>query len=366
MRIICNKAELQKGIAGVIKAAQTRAQKSILEAILFTAHDSSLILNTCDSVTAIETTVFADVKENGQCALPAKLLFDIINKMTDGEITIESNDTNTAVIKGAKSSIKLTAMDASQFPHFPEETGTPIEMKLGDLFKMVDSTAFSVYQKDDKPILKGLLFELDGEYLNVVGTNSLILAKRSEKRFSSDAVNAVIPARILRDCMRILGDDEDINIRLTVSRNSVFIVSENTKIYTGLLEGEFVKYGNIIPKEYKTRVRINTKMLENSLNMISVLSREDDTNPVKMIVSGESLELESKSEYGDGKDIIYANVEGDAMKMSFNAKFLLDILKAIDDEEIFIEFMSSLRPMVIKPVEGDDYLYLMAAIGNRD
>lgn len=366
MKIICNKSELQKGITGVIKAAQTRSQKSILEAILFTATDNSLTLNSCDSVTAIETTLFAEVEEEGQCALPAKLLFEIINKINDGELIIETDDDNTALIKGDNYSIKLTSMDANQFPHFPAVEGTPINIKLGDLFTMVDSTAFSVYQKDDKPILKGLLFELDGEYLNVVGTNSLILAKRSEKMTSNEAVSAVIPARILRDCMRILGDDVDSVIKVIVNRNSVFLISDTTKIYTGLLEGEFVKYTNIIPKEYKTRVRVNTKMLESSLNMISVLSRDDETNPVKMTVLGESIELESKSEYGNGKDVIYANVEGEMMKMSFNAKFLLDILKAIDDEEIYIEFMSNLRPMVIKPIESDSYLYLMAAIGNRD
>ena len=366
MKVICNKSEFQKGMSAVIKAAQTRAQKSILEAILFTAEANTLTMNACDSVTAIETAIFSDVEEEGVCALPAKLLFEIVNKMPDGEIKIETTDHNSANISCKNSSIKLYEMDAAQFPHFPEEEGTQIDMKLGELWQMVDSTAFSVYQKDDKPILKGLLFELDGDYLNVVGTNSLILAKRSEKRFSSEQVSAVIPARTLKDCMRILGDEEDQQIKVIVNRNSCFFISQSTKIYTRLLEGEFVKYTNIIPKEYVTRVRVNTKMLESSLNMISVLSREDETNPVKMTVSGESIELESRSEYGDGKDVIYANVEGDAMKMSFNARFLLDILKSIDDEEIFIEFMSSLRPLVIKPIEGDDFLYLMAAIGNRD
>ena len=257
-------------------------------------------------------------------------------------------------------------MDPLQFPHFPEEEGSVIPLKLGELWNMVDTTAFSVYQKDDRPILKGLLIELDGDYLNVVGTNSFILAMRRQARFSSEAVSAVIPARTLKDCMRILGDDENADIKLVINRNSCFIVSENTKIYTRLLEGEFIKYSNIIPKDYTTRVRVNTKMLESSLNMISVLSREDDTNPVKISVSGEELELESKSEYGDGRDVIGCSSEGEPMKMSFNARYLLDILKSIDDEEVFIEFISSLRPMVIKPVEGDDFLYLMAAIGNRD
>ncbi len=366
MRITCNKAELQKGISSVIKAAQTRAQRSILETILFTADGQTLTLNTCDSVTAIETSFFAQVDEGGICALPAKLLFEIINKMPDGEISVKTKEDNTAVISCKNTSIKLSSMDAQQFPHFPEEEGTAIPLKLGELWNMVDTTAFSVYQKDDRPILKGLLIELDGDYLNVVGTNSFIFAMRRQPRFSNEAVSAVIPARTLKDCMRILGDDENADIRLVINKNSCFIISENTKIYTRLLEGEFIKYANIIPKEYTTRVRVNTQLLERSLNMISVLSREDDTNPVKISVSGEELELESKSDYGDGRDMIGCSSEGDPMKMSFNARYLLEILKAIDDEEIFIEFISSMRPMVIKPVEGDDFLYLMAAIGNRD
>ena len=100
--------------------------------------------------------------------------------------------------------------------------------------------------------------------------------------------------------------------------------------------------------------------------MISVLSREDDTNPVKMTVGSNSIDLESKSEYGDGKDTLSASIEGDPLAINFNARFLLDILKAIDDEEIMIELMSSTRPLVIKPVEGNSHIYLMAAIGKRE
>ena len=366
MKIICNKTELQKAVASVIKAAQTRSQKSILEAVLFTAQANMLTLNTCDSVTAIQTEFYADIEEEGVCALPAKLLFEIVNKMPDGELTIEAGLKTGAVISCKNSSIKLSEMDASQFPHFPETEGTTIDMKLGQLLKMVDSTAFSVYQKDDKPILKGLLFELDGDNLNVVGTNSLILAKTSLKMFSKEGVSVVVPAKTLKDCIRILGDDEDASIKITIDQNSIFIASESSKICTRLLEGEFVKYSNIIPKEYATRVRVNTKLLEGSLNMISVLSRDDDTNPVKMTVSGETIELESKSEYADGRDVISANVEGEGIKICFNAKFLLDILRAIDDEEIYIEFISNLRPLVVKPVDNDSFIYLMAAIGTRD
>lgn len=98
MKVICNKSEFQKGMSAVIKAAQTRAQKSILEAILFTAEANTLTMNACDSVTAIETAIFSDVEEEGVCALPAKLLFEIVNKMPDGEIKIETTDHNSANI----------------------------------------------------------------------------------------------------------------------------------------------------------------------------------------------------------------------------------------------------------------------------
>lgn len=362
MKFTCNKEELVKGINIVIRAAYGKYQKSILECIHIVARDGRLTLDAFDTTTAIKTAIYAEVGEPGQTAIPARIFYDIVSKFPAGEICFE-REGSTILVKGENSKASLQEMDAEQFPSFPALEGEQLTINRRVFREMVDKTAFSAYIGEDKPIFTGLLFETDPDAgrIHVVGIDGIRLAKNSAPISCKEKLRAVIPAKTLKEASRIIGD-EDSDISLYFAQGAFFITCEDTIIYTRLLDGEFMNYESIIPREYKTRVRIEGKMIARSLELVLVLAKEDGSNLIRMEIGNSSLRLGSASEYGVAQDEVPIFMEGEVLKIAFNAKYLLDVFRVVEDKEVFMEFDSRLKPCVIRPIEGDKFLYLVVPV----
>lgn len=365
MKFLCNKQELQKGISIVIKATSGKLQKSIFECIHISAQVDKLVLDAFDTVTAIRTELYAQVSENGETAIPARVLQEMVAKLPDEEITFESAGETGVRISCRNSDVTLQEMDAEQFPEFPETEGIPVSMKQEELKKLIDGTAFAAYSGEDKPVLTGILFEAQQSELSMVATDGVLLAKCTLPYEGGAPMRALIPSRTLKEVSRILDQAED-EVELSVSGSACFLKTAHTTVYTRLLEGEYLNYERVIPKTHKTRVRILTKLLQKSLDMVSVLAKEDSYNLVRLNVNSNYLELCSNSEYGTAMDQIPIYMEGEILTMAFNAKYLLDVMKNIPDENIFLEFDSKMMPCVIRPVEGSRFLYLLVACNVRE
>ena len=362
MKFTCNKEELVKGINIVIRAAYGKYQKSILECIHIVAEDGRLTLDTFDTMTAIKTSVYAEVLEPGQTAIPARIFYDIISKFPSGEVHFE-REGSTILVKGENSKASLQEMDAEQFPAFPVLEGEQLHINRRLLREMIDKTAFSAYVGEDKPIFTGLLFETDPEAgrINVVGIDGIRLAKNSAPISCKEKIRAVIPAKTLKEASRIIGD-EDSDVTLYFTQSVCFLLCDDTVIYTRLLDGEFMNYESIIPKEYKTRVRVEGKLIARSLELVLVLAKEDGSNLIRMEIGNSSIQFGSASEYGVAQDEIPIFMEGEVLKIAFNAKYLLDVFRVVEEKEVFMEFDSRLKPCVIRPIEGDQFLYLVVPV----
>lgn len=362
MKFVCNKEELTKAINIVIRAAYGKYQKSILECIHIVAGEGMLSLDAFDGTTAMKTEVYAEVAQAGQTAIPARIFYDIVSKFPSGELTFE-REGNTILVKGENSKASLQEMDAEQFPVFPELEGEELVVNRKVLGSMIDKTAFSAYVGEDKPIFTGLLFETDPEAgkLNVVGIDGIRLARQSAKVACKQKIRSVIPAKTLKDVARIIGD-EDSDIKLYFGQSSCFILCDNTVIYTRPIDGEFMNYESIIPKEYKTRVRVEAKLIARSLELVLVLAKEDGSNLIRMEVGNQSMKFGAASEYGVAQDELPIFMEGEVLKIAFNAKYLLDVFRVVEDREVFMEFDSRLKPCVIRPIEGDGFLYLVVPV----
>ncbi len=362
MKFICNKEELTKAINIVIRTAYSKYQKSILECIHIVARDGGISLDTFDTTTAMKTTLYADVLESGQTAIPARIFYDIISKFPSGEIHFE-REGSTILLTGENSRASLQEMDAEQFPAFPALEGEKLFLGRKMLREMVEKTAFSVYTGEDKPIFTGLLFETDPEKqsISIVGIDGIRLAKNTAAAASTKKIRAVIPAKTLREVSRILGEEES-DIALYFTQSACFIECDETTIYTRLLDGEFMNYQSIIPKEYRTRVRVEGKLFARSLELVLVLAKEDGSNLIRMEIGNSSIKLGAASEYGMAQDEIPILMEGEVLKIAFNAKYLLDVFRVVEDKEVFMEFDSRLKPCVIRPIEGDKFLYLVVPV----
>ncbi len=365
MKFSVSKQDFQKGINSVAHVSYSKNQRTILECILIEASGEKLTLNAFDTVTAIETYVFAEISEDGVCAIPSKLLLEVVSKMPEGDLLIEKNDEAGITISSGYTTIKLQEMDERQFPRFPEIEGDSFDIEKRNLKRLIDKTVFSVYQTPDKPIFTGLLFEIDETFMNVVGIDGVRLAKMTSDKELTEKSRIVIPAKAVKEAARLMGEDSDEHIRIISGKKACFFISDECRIYTRLLDGEFMNYENIIPKSFKSRIRINTKMLESSINMVSVMSRDQMTNPVRLTVGFDSLDLMAQSEFGTANDSVPAKLDGETLSISLNAKYLLDVLRVIDDEEILIDLESSLKPLIIRPVNGEEFLYLIVPLNVR-
>ena len=366
MKLNINKQDFLKSINTVIHVSYNKSQRSILECILIEAYNDRVTLNAFDTVTAIETSLYADIREEGVCAIPAKLLAEVVSKLPEGDISLEKSDESGLVISSSSTCIKLQEMDERQFPRFPEVEGETFVINKEILKRLVDKTVFSVYQTPDKPIFTGLLFEIEEMNLNVVGIDGVRMAKRSIEKLPTPAQRIVIPAKAVKEAARLINDDTEENITVVTSKKACFFLTKDFRIYTRLLEGEFMNYNNIIPPSFKTRIRVNVKMLENSLNMVSVISRDQATNPVKLTVGFDTITITAKSEYGNAADSLPILLEGETMTIFLNAKYVMDALRVIDDEEVFINLENSLKPCIIRPIKGEEYLYLIVPLNIKD
>lgn len=365
MKFTCNTNELKKAISTAARASSTKGLKTILECILFTTENDSIRLNSFDTITAIETTIYAHIDESGETAIPAKLLSEIISKFPDGETTIERTEKGRIRISGGSASAYLTEMEADQFPAFNHIDGEVFKITEGELKKLVSGTQFAAYQGEDKPVFTGLLFEIEDGDLSVVAIDGFRMAKRRTNWNNAKPVKVIIPVRTLREITRLLSNDDD-QVKITINESACVFEAENTMIYARLIEGEFLNYNNIIPKTFKTRVRVETRLFEKSLEMSSVLAKEDGNYLIKMKVNAGSLEISAMSEYGSIDDEIPVYTEGEVLNIAFNVKYMLDVLKVIEDDEIYMEFDSRLKPCIIRPVDSDKFMYMVVPVNVRN
>lgn len=361
MKFTCGKQDLMKAINTVIKATYSRSVKSILECIHLKAEGEEVVLDAFDTVTAIRSRAFATIEQAGETAIPARLLQEIVGKFPDGEITFYRTEEAGICLKTDNASAFLQEMDASQFPAFPELKGTSFTLTQGELKSLIEGTAFSVYVGEDKPIFTGLLLEAREGQLSMVGIDGVRLAKRSLKRDVAEELRIVIPSKALKDATKLLNEEEE-ELNIYFNDSACFFTVGNTEIYTRLLDGNYMNYDEIIPKTYKTRVRVLTRQFESSLEMVSVMAKEDSSNLVKMEVFENYVELKSNSEYGTSSVETPVYVEGEMLKIAFNARYMLDVFRAIEDESVYMEFESRLHPCVVKPLEGEGFLYLVVPV----
>ena len=371
MKIVCEKEKILKAINSVTKAVASKTTMPILEGILIQTNDKEVKLTTYDLEIGIEYIIDADVKEQGATVVNAIMFSEIIRKLPDTEINISLNDKNLLVIECEGSLYKLATMNPEEFPELPQiNVENSIQIEQNTLKEMIRKTIFAVSQEENRPIFTGCLFEIKNNKLNVVAVDGFRLAWKSKfLQNNSNDFTAVIPGRTLNEVNKIILDSFD-NIKIGVAKNQALFEMENCKLVTRLLDGEFLNYSSVIPENWETRVRVNKNNLQNCFERISLISassiEKEKKYPVKLSVDIGKVTISCTNQTGDAKEEMYVSTEGQNLEVGFNPKYFLDALRAIDDEEIFVDFGTSISPCIIRPVDDGDYIYMILPIRLKD
>lgn len=362
MNFICSKEELLEGISTVQKAVTGKTTLPILEGILLTCRNGELIMTATDLDLGIETRVRCDVQSDGSIVLNSRLLGEIIRKLPEMDIDVEVDDSNTAVIVCGKSRFNIVGQDSKEYPELPsinENTMYKIPQNL--LKNMIKQVIFAAAQDETRPILTGVLFEVRNGILSMVALDAYRLALRKSNINISNDITAVIPGKTLAEVGKILLTSEE-DVSITFTPNHILFTLGSTRIISRLLDGEFINYRQIIPEEYKMRVKVNSKMLLDSIERASLLAKEGKTNLIKMNIKDEVMVITSNSQYGNVYEEVPVELEGGELQIAFNSKYFIDVLRILDVEEVYLEFSSGVSPSLLKTMDEDVYTYLILPV----
>jgi len=362
MRIICDKSELQKCVNFVVKAIPIKSPVYLLEGIRIQAMDDNVTLYGSDGTLSIKCIMKANILEKGEVILTARIFSELLAKFDECEIALYT-DGNNVVMECGPSRTTLCFISAEQYPAFPEYNTENMTMLFAKQFvSMVNQTVFATSVSEDKPILTGILLECNKGLIRMVALDGYRLAIRQENLSGEiNSKDVVVPAKSMREVAHIIPDDDTV-VNIYVSDNMIGVICENVEIVTRVLQGDYVKYMSILPTEYATRLITSRQAFLNSLERASVLARQSKTNLVNLKVDKDIMTITSDSEVGKVREEVSIKITGKNLDIAFNARYLLDVLKEVDDDEIVMDFNTSISPCVIHPLKGDGYLYLVLPV----
>lgn len=362
MRFSCDTNDLNASLSVVSRALAVRSPKPILEGILLESCDEGLRLTCTDLALGIETVIPATFEEEGRVVLPGKLLCEVVRKLPAGTAEVKISDRLQTTIRCQSSRTTITGLDPVEYPELPQVMGEPFSMPQGMLRDMIGRTLFAIAIDESRPILTGCLLEIGKQEMRVVALDGFRLAMRREAIAGpAQEISAVVGGKVLGDIAKILADTEE-EVSLVFSRSHVRMQVGQTRIVARLLEGEFIRYRQILPEEWQTRVTIDRTELASAIDRASLIAREGKSNLVCFKIDGETLEVTSNSETGDVEERIGVTTEGKDLTIAFNVRYLTDVLKALSDEQIVMRFNSNVSPCVVCPTQGEGYLYLVLPV----
>lgn len=366
MKISATKDNLAYGVQVVQRAVSSKNPLPILSGILLKAGNGNLTFTATDLEMGIECIVPVSVGQEGGVVLPARYFGEIVRKLPDLKIDVEVNRENYSTqIEYGHSEFNLLGLSPEDFPILPTiDSDSTLTIKQ-DLFKnMIKQVSFATSADDNRPIFTGILMEVEDSEVKLVATDTHRLAYRTSMLESGQTENVksvIIPGKTLNELNRIMTGDAE-NLKIAFGENQVVFEMPGVRLISRLIEGQFPNYKQVIPQGCKTKIKVKTRDLLEASERASLLAKEG-ANVIKLTVSEGNMMINSNSpEIGKIEEQLAVEMEGEETQIAFNSKYLIDVLKVIDAEEILLELTGSLSPGIIKPVEGDNYIYLILPI----
>ncbi len=377
MKFVMNRDQLVDSVQDVMKAVSTRTTIPILTGIKIEAHEDGVTLTGSDSDISIERFVPAEeegyehvtVEKPGSIVLQARFFSEIVKKLPDSKIEIEVYERFATRIRSGSSEFNLNGLDPQEYPRLPEVQENNRFSIQADLLKtLIRQTVFAVSTSETRPILTGVNWHIEDGELKCVATDSHRLASRSAAVETTseeiDFSNVVIPGKSLTELSKILDDNSDL-IDIVLTESQVLFKAKNILFFSRLLDGNYPDTSKLIPNESKTEMIVSTKEFLQAIDRASLLAKEGRNNVVKLsTLENNEVEISSNSpEIGKVfEQVVTESLEGDELKISFSAKYMMDALKAMDCSEVQIQFTGAMRPFVLTPIEEQSIKQLILPV----
>ena len=363
MKLICSKASLLKGVSIVSKAVPSRTTMPILNCILIDASANEIKLTANDMELGIETVIEGEIVERGIIALDAKFFSEIVRKLPDNDVVIESDDTFQTTITCEKAKFNIVGKSGEDFSYLPYiEKNESISISQFTLKDVVRQTIFSIADNDTNKLMTGELFEINENRLRVVSLDGHRISIRNiELKESYSPLKVVVPGKTLQEISKILTGEAEDMVDIFFADNHILFEFDETKVVSRLIEGEYFHIDQMLSSDYDTKVKINKREFLNCIDRATLLIREGDKKPIIQNIQDGSLQLKINSFVGSMNEEIEIEKEGKDLLIGFNPKFFIDALRVIDDEEVTLYMVNPKAPCFIKDDAGT-YVYLILPV----
>ncbi|KMY55919.1 DNA polymerase III subunit beta [Bacillus sp. FJAT-27231] len=375
MKFSIQKDRFAQSVQDVLKAISSRTTIPILTGIKIDATEEGIKLTGSDSDISIESfipkeeegKIIVEVQQTGSIVLNARFFNEIVKKLPSEKAEIEVVSSFQTVIRSGQAEFSLNGLDPDEYPHLPQiEEGEVFKLPTDLLKALIRQTVFAVSTSETRPILTGVNWRMEEGQLFCIATDSHRLAwrKATVETEANAEYNVVIPGKSLNELSKILDDTQE-PVEIVITDNQVLFRAKHLLFYSRLLEGNYPDTSRLIPTDSKTKLKLNTKEFLQAIDRASLLAREGRNNVVKLsMIDNEMIEISSNSpEIGKVTEQVRSGeIEGEEIKISFSAKYMMDALKVLEGTEINIQFTGAMRPFVIRPENDDSILQLILPV----
>lgn len=363
MKLICSKSDLLRAVNIVLKAVPSRTTMSILECILIQTSSDMIKLTGNDTELGIETIVKGEILEEGKIALNARIFSDIIRKLPDNDVTIESNENFNTTIICEKAKFTIAGKSGDDFSNLPYiEKNNFISLSQFTLKEVIQQTIFSISDNESNKLMTGELIEVMENEMKVVSLDGhRISIRKIELKENYEPIKAVVPGKTLSEISKILTGGTEDEVHIFFTDNHILFEFDNTIVVSRLIEGEYFKINQMLSSDYETKISINKREMLDCIDRATLLVKEGDKKPIIINIKDGVMELKINSVVGSMDETVDIVKEGKDIMIGFNPKFLIDALRVIEDEKINVYLVNPKAPCFIRD-EKESYIYLILPV----
>jgi len=349
-------------VSNVSRAVSAKATIPALEGVLIKAYGEKLNISGYNLEIGITTDMDATIMQEGEIVLSARLFLDIVRRLPEEILTIETDDRMVTYITCGQVDYQIVGMSSVEYPDLPSFQQTDsISINAKLLRDMIRQTVYAVSDNLSKPIYTGSLFEIKNKVMNIVAIDGFRMAIRSEAVESESNTSFVVPGKTQMEVLKLLTNDEE-NIEILVGQRHITFKINTYSVISRLIEGTFLDYQSTIPATEKTELVINTRKMIESVERMSLLNSDRIQSPVRCKFNENEIRLSCASAVGRANDVISVPIIGESLEIGFNNRYMLEALKNTDTDEVKLVLNGPVSPIVLKPVKGDSFLSIVVPV----
>jgi len=361
MKFLCGGSDLRDATTKIKSVLNNKSPDAVLSGVKVVAKSNFVTFTASNSEIAINRTINADVKIEGETVVEGSFFCGLCNLLRDNQIEIVVSE-NRMTIKYGENVVDANCYDPLDYPRQVEaEKSNSFEMVSNDFCELVKKVEFCASIEDSRPILKGIYLEIESNLITGVALDGYRLAKASKQIIENNIqqkLAVVVPAKSLDETAKTIGGTLD-HINISVGKSHIFVNAGHTKITIRLLDGEYINYKQVIPTTFAGTIILPKNPLKSSIERVKLITVGEKSNALRMEFLQNQTILSSQSERGKITEKVSTKLDGVETKIGFNAKFVTEALDAIDTESITIKINNSTSPVLFLPTGDEGYLYLV-------